>query len=181
MFHTAVRFRSLNSYAQQPHRKYHIRSRPYTVRTVRFPSPFCPYSSHLSFTHAKVSIGGREFGFLCSYLNSYLTSLGVWGAAGLGLLVGGLIGLINGLLVTRVGINPLITTLGMLSMVRGLAFVFSGGLSIAMLDKDFAQLGRGTVLGLPTLVAVVIHYVSCGGDPDALYRVWAGCPSNAIN
>lgn len=83
-------------------------------------------------------------------------SLGVWGAAGVGLLVGLLIGIINGLLVTRVGINPLITTLGMLSAVRGLAFVFSGGLSIAMLDKDFAQLGRGTLLGLPTLVVVVV-------------------------
>lgn len=83
-------------------------------------------------------------------------TLGVWGAAGLGLLVGVLVGLINGLLVTRVGINPLITTLGMLSVVRGLAFVFSGGLSIAMLDKDFAQLGRGSILGLPIIVVVVV-------------------------
>ncbi len=83
-------------------------------------------------------------------------TLGVWGAAGLGLLVGVLVGLINGLLVTRVGINPLITTLGMLSAVRGLAFVFSGGLSIAMLDKDFAQLGRGSILGLPIIVVVVV-------------------------
>lgn len=82
--------------------------------------------------------------------------LGVWGAAALGLVVGLLVGLLNGVLVTRIGINPLITTLGMLSAGRGLAFVFSGGLSIAMLDKDFAQLGRGTIGGIPTLVVVVV-------------------------
>ena len=85
---------------------------------------------------------------------------GVWGAAAFGLLVGLLIGLTNGLLVTRVGINPLITTLGMLSTVRGLAFVFSGGLSIPMMDESFGQLGRGTIAGIPTLiVAVVIMFI----------------------
>ena len=87
--------------------------------------------------------------------------LGVWGAASLGLLIGLLIGVLNGVLVTRVGINPLITTLGMLSTVRGLAFVFSKGLSIPMLDKDFGQLGRGNIGGIPTLIiAVVILFVA---------------------
>src|SRR4051794_41499087 len=61
------------------------------------------------------------------------TQFGIVGASAFGLLIGALIGLINGLLVTRVGINPLITTLGMLSVVRGLAFVFSGGLSILIM------------------------------------------------
>jgi ribose transport system permease protein len=87
-------------------------------------------------------------------------TFGVWGAAGFGLLIGLVIGLLNGLLVTWVGINPLITTLGMLSVVRGLAFVFSGGLSIPMLDKDFAQLGRGNIAGMPTIViAVLIMFI----------------------
>jgi ribose transport system permease protein len=70
--------------------------------------------------------------------------------------VGLVIGIINGFLVTRIGINPLITTLGMLSAVRGLAFVVSGGLSIQMLDKDFGQLGRGTIGGLPIIVAAAV-------------------------
>ncbi len=87
-------------------------------------------------------------------------TLGVWGAAAFGLLIGLLVGILNGVLVTRVGINPLITTLGMLSVVRGLGYVFSGGLSIPMLDKDFGQLGRGNIAGVPTLiVAVVIMFV----------------------
>ncbi len=88
------------------------------------------------------------------------TSLGIVGAAAFGLVIGALIGLINGLLVTRVGINPLITTLGMLSVVRGLAFVFSGGLSIQIMDASFGQLGRGKIAGVPTLViAAVIMFI----------------------
>src|SRR5258706_4014419 len=83
-------------------------------------------------------------------------AFGVWGATLFGLLIGLLIGMINGLLVTRVGINPLITTLGMLSTIRGLAFVFSGGLSIPMLDTNFGQLGRGNIGGLPIIVIVVM-------------------------
>src|SRR4029077_16380740 len=70
--------------------------------------------------------------------------------------LGGLgVGGINGLLVTEVGINPLITTLGMLSVVRGLAFVFSGGLSIVVLEISFGQLGRGNIIGIPTPVVVL--------------------------
>jgi ribose transport system permease protein len=71
-----------------------------------------------------------------------------------GLAVAALIGVINGLLVTRVGINPLITTLGMFSVVRGLAFVFSGGLTEPVLDPAFGELGRGTLAGIPIPVLI---------------------------
>lgn len=81
--------------------------------------------------------------------------LGIWGGVVCGLLVGLIIGVVNGLLVTQIGINALITTLGMLSVVRGLAFVFSGGLSIVVLDLSFGQLGRGNILGIPTPVVVL--------------------------
>ncbi len=81
-------------------------------------------------------------------------SLGVWGAVAAGMIVALLIGITNGLLVTRAGINPLITTLGMFSIVRGLAFVFSGGLTEPMLDETFGQLGRGFVSGIPGPVIV---------------------------
>lgn len=83
-------------------------------------------------------------------------NFGVWGATLIGLLLGVFIGLLNGMLITWVGINPLITTLGMLSTVRGLAFVFSGGLSIQLLDKDFGQLGRGTLGPFPVIVLVLL-------------------------
>ena len=83
-------------------------------------------------------------------------ALGPWGAVVAGLGTGLIIGLLNGLIVTRVGINPLITTLGMLSVARGLAFVFSGGLSEPILDPAFGQLGRGFMAGVPVPVIVLI-------------------------
>jgi len=83
-------------------------------------------------------------------------ALGIWGAVAAGLATGLVIGLLNGLIVTQIGINPLITTLGMLSVARGLAFVFSGGLSEPMLDPAFGELGRGFLAGVPVPVVVLV-------------------------
>ena len=83
-------------------------------------------------------------------------ALGIWGAVAVGVLVAVLIGVINGLLVTRVGINALIATLGMLSVARGFAFVFSNGLTEPVLDPAFGKLGRGFILGLPVPVIVLV-------------------------
>ncbi len=105
-------------------------------------------------------------------------TFGVWGAVLLGLLVALLIGVTNGVLVTWVGINPLITTLGMFSVVRGMAFVFSGGLSEPMLDPAFGEIGRGFVAGIPVPVLIfatvtiichiVLRYTSYG---RAMYAI----------
>jgi ribose transport system permease protein len=72
------------------------------------------------------------------------------------LVVGALIGAINGLAVTRLNINPLIATLGMMSIVRGLAFVYSGGLTRDIFSEGFAFLGQGYLLGIPFQVIVMI-------------------------
>jgi ribose transport system permease protein len=68
------------------------------------------------------------------------------------LLVGAFVGFLNGVAITRIGINPLIATLGTLSIARGLSFVFSGGLTQTISDEGFAFLGRGFLLGVPTQV-----------------------------
>lgn len=81
--------------------------------------------------------------------------LGTGGAIIVGLLLGLGIGFINGFCVTVIGINPLITTLGMLSVTNGLSFVLSGGLSIALLEPVFSTFGRGNVAGVPVPVIVV--------------------------
>lgn len=60
-----------------------------------------------------------------------------------GLLVGMLIGAINGGAVTALRINPLIATLATLSIVRGLAFVFSNSRTMSIQNEGFALLGNG--------------------------------------
>ena len=78
--------------------------------------------------------------------------------AGLG--AGVLIGLGNGLVITRIGLNPFITTLGSLSIVRGLTFGIVQGMAVTPPDSHagtvFASLGTGAVLGIPVPVLVMI-------------------------
>jgi ribose transport system permease protein len=77
-------------------------------------------------------------------------------AIGIALGVGLVVGLFNGIAITRIGINPLIATLGSLSIARGLAFVFSKGLSASITDEGFGVLGRGFVVGIPVQVIVML-------------------------
>jgi ribose transport system permease protein len=78
--------------------------------------------------------------------------VGWWGwpaPAGLavGLLVGGLAGLINGVLVTRLGINALIATLGTMAIYRGLTYV-SAGTGVTPIDDNFKAYGQAMLLGV---------------------------------
>lgn len=58
-----------------------------------------------------------------------------------GLLAGAAGGLLNGLVVTRIKVNPLITTLATLGIFRGLALLL-GGVSIPDLPPEFTALGQ---------------------------------------
>ncbi|MCC7208585.1 MAG: ABC transporter permease [Anaerolineae bacterium] len=84
----------------------------------------------------------------------------IWVCAIIGLISGGLIGALNGFLVTRVKINPLITTLGTYSIARGLAFVLSGGQTNLLNDPGFQFIGRGSIAGVPfSLILMLALYV----------------------
>lgn len=72
------------------------------------------------------------------------------------LLIGTAIGAFNGAAITFAGINPLITTLATLSIVRALAMRFSGGLTQSVTDESFRFLGRGYLLGVPVPVIVML-------------------------
>ncbi len=83
-------------------------------------------------------------------------------AVGAALLMGALVGAFNGAAVTFARINPLIATLGTLSIIRGLAFAFSGGLTQTISDPSFHFLGRGFVLGipLPAIVMLILFVIT---------------------
>jgi ribose/xylose/arabinose/galactoside ABC-type transport system permease subunit len=67
-----------------------------------------------------------------------------------GLAFGATLGLITSFFVTKVGINPLITTLGMMSIVRGAGYVVSGGISVQVPGASALPiLSRGRLLGIP--------------------------------
>ena len=82
--------------------------------------------------------------------------LGIWGATGVALLVSALVGALNGFFVTVVRINPFITTLGTMSLARGIAFVLADGLTVPVFDETFVQLGEGVIGGIPIPVIVTL-------------------------
>lgn len=86
------------------------------------------------------------------------TGVSVSVAVGLGLSVGILVGLINAYLVTAVGINAFITTLGMMSLLRGLVLIVSGGQNVSDLPESFTCIGQGYFLGIqmPIIFSVII-------------------------
>ena len=68
----------------------------------------------------------------------------------IGLLIGAVIGSINGVLVTTLDLNPIITTLGTMSMATGMAYVISKSRSILMMEDVTGFIGRGQLAGIPT-------------------------------
>ena len=60
-------------------------------------------------------------------------------------------GIWNGMLVSRIGMQPIIATLILFVAGRGVAMVLTNAMVIWLYVKPFAILGQGYVLGLPVL------------------------------
>jgi ribose transport system permease protein len=71
--------------------------------------------------------------------------LGVLAAVGCGTLIG----LVNGLITTQIGIPSFIATLSTLGMASGVALRITGGNSIYGFPPAYLEIGRGRILGLP--------------------------------
>jgi len=84
-------------------------------------------------------------------LNLYV-GYGVPAAITIGLLVGGSLGLFNGIMVTRFRVPPFIATLAMLTIARGLTKLYTGGEAITGLGETFVSIGSGRLLGIPSQV-----------------------------
>jgi erythritol transport system permease protein len=88
-------------------------------------------------------------------------------------LVGISVGVVNGLLITRLAVAPFIATLGTLYVARGFALLSSGGRTFPNLTgsaefgtNSFPLIGTGTLFGLPMMIWLLIavgllaHYIS---------------------
>jgi ribose transport system permease protein len=78
-----------------------------------------------------------------------------------GTLVGATCGLVNGLLVSVAGLNPFIATLGMLTVARGLTFIFTNAVAVFGAPSSFRLLGQGVIgpIPIPILVIVVVAVI----------------------
>jgi ribose/xylose/arabinose/galactoside ABC-type transport system permease subunit len=112
------------------------------------------------------------------------------------LLIGTGLGIGNGLLVSIVGIPPIIATLAMLTIYGGLQFIFSGGEEVVNIPNGYGNIGNANLVpGVPWVIligaaVVAIAYVfltrtvtgrsiyAVGNNADAAFR--AGIPVRRI-
>ena len=87
-------------------------------------------------------------------------------AALIGVGTGAGLGVFNGLLIARLGVNALITTLGMATAITGLLSWYTGGLAILTgIPSSLTDLGSGLWLGIPRpmyvllLIALFVWYL----------------------
>jgi L-arabinose transport system permease protein len=101
-----------------------------------------------------------------------------------GLLSGAAVGFVNGFIIARIRINALITTLATMEIVRGLAYITTGGRAVGVSDPAFNLIGASQLFGLPTPVWITVlcvvvfgvllnktvygrNTLAIGGNPDA--------------
>ncbi len=75
---------------------------------------------------------------------------------------GMLIGLINGVLINYVKIPALIATLGVMTSVRGLCYILTGGLPVYGFPESFDILGKGYIGFVPVPVIVMVVVLAIG-------------------
>ena len=96
--------------------------------------------------------------------------------------VGIVVGVINGLLITRVGISPFVTTLGMMTLIKGVALAISDSRSHSGIDPVFAHLADQRILGIPFAAVVFLLFVLLGNffltrtTPGRCYYAVGGNP-----
>jgi ribose transport system permease protein len=109
---------------------------------------------------------------------------GIAAGVAAGILAGAAVGLANGLVIAFLNVNPFITTLGTMVLVRGVVFLITGGET--RLPGEFVEFGSGRFLGIhylvwvPTLLLAVLSFVmhatpygrrvyATGGGREAAY------------
>jgi ribose/xylose/arabinose/galactoside ABC-type transport system permease subunit len=128
-----------------------------------------------------VSLVGIFVGMLVS------AGTGVWPASAAGILLGAVLGFINGYLVNILRIPSLMATLATMFAFGGLALAITNGRPIGGFPADFGWLGQGTTLGMPNAFLFVLlpvafilhvmltrtvigrHIVACGNDDRAAH------------
>ena len=90
----------------------------------------------------------------------------------LALLIGSLVGLLNGSIIALTGMPPFIVTLSLQGAIQGVAYVITDGRSVSCENEVFNAIGNGYFLGIPLpiyivafvmlLISVILYYTRFG-------------------
>jgi len=78
----------------------------------------------------------------------------------LAILITGLIGLVNGLVISYLHVPPFIATLGMQSILYGLSLIYTKSQPIGGLKDDYTYLATGRVLNIPILIIIAVAMIA---------------------
>ena len=72
------------------------------------------------------------------------------------LVLGIVMGLFNGFLINKVKISPLITTLGTMTIYRGITYIVTSGLPVYGFPKEFSFIGQGYIANIPVPIFILV-------------------------
>jgi ribose/xylose/arabinose/galactoside ABC-type transport system permease subunit len=108
-----------------------------------------------------ISIGGNIA--LTSCLVAYLFNLTPpvpgWALVPIALALGAAIGAFNGFFITRLDLNPIITTLGTMAVARGMGYVLTKARSILIMEDVTGFIGRTVIPGLQIPIPLILFAV----------------------
>jgi ribose transport system permease protein len=102
------------------------------------------------------NMAGAAAMLTCHLLGNLGYGLGTSLAAGVA--IGGLIGLGNGLMVTRLYMNSLIATLGTMFVLWGFLYGLTGGITVHIVPDNFMYLGNGTIMHIPVPIYIMAAF-----------------------
>jgi ribose transport system permease protein len=168
--------------------RYEHFASPYNaLEFLRYNAMFAMVSIGMAFVimSGGIDLSVGSVAALASVVSALLSPHSALGALAAGVLTGALCGAGNGLVVTRLHIQPFIATLAMTMAAHGVALLLADNQPVAVsYDSGFTELGQGDWLGLPvplwlaaaTFVAAVIahrystfgrHTLAIGGSAEA--------------
>jgi len=114
-----------------------------------------------------------------SYLTMF-TGIGIVGAASIAISLSLVVGLLQGLVITWLGVQPFVVTLGSMLFLRGIAEVLTGGTDIGFHGEypGFRFLGEGIGLGMPMPFWFALVAIAIGAF--LMHRMLFGCYCYAI-
>lgn len=127
---------------------------------------------------------------------SLVPTIGVPASIAAGLLAGAIVGLLNGLIITELRVPAFIATLGMLTIVRGAALIYTDGKDLYLFGQtDYKVLSGEYLFGIPTPILLAVglalllgfvvnqtrfgrHILALGSNPSAAQR--SGIPTGRL-
>lgn len=123
------------------------------------PNALCVFSMALIIMTGGIDLSVGSFMSLCGCLTTVLITRVGWSVGisiVVSLILGAVYGSVNGLIITKIKMQPFVVTLAGLNILRGTSYLITGGKPVILADDRFQPFGGGFWLGIPRPVYYVL-------------------------